>query len=396
MTRPPAPAWHCRWCGGSAGDVVLDLGDQPPAGLLPRPGDALPDPTEPLRMILCATCGLAQLEEDGRPPVEEPGVEPSAMVEQGRRVVARLASEGLLRPGSTYRQFPSPHGGDWGPMLRAAGASPWSEDDGEPADVVLDVFGLMHDADVAAAWDRRVRGLGTGSVLVVQYHSLAGDLRTGSWHTLRPGHYGYFSAPVLLAMADRSGLVPVGAWETELQGGTGVLVLARPGSDRGSRGAAGSAAQLERQERALGVLDAAALRSLGDIAGRAAAALGDYLARCDAVGLRVAGYSAASRTPVILTMSGTGTRELLAVADAAPGKQGRCLPVGRVPVVAPEALPELQPDRVVLFVPELLDEVRQTCPEVEERGGRWVVLDPYPIEKDPAARAAVERREGAR
>jgi hypothetical protein len=78
------------------------------------------------------------------------------------------------------------------------------------------------------------------------------------------------------------------------------------------------------------------------------------------------------------------------VADASEGKQGRALPTGRVPVVSPEALDDDAPDRVLLFVPELLDEVRRSCPGIEASGGRWVVLDPDPHELEPvAARAAL-------
>ena len=44
-----------------------------------------------------------------------------------------------------------------------------------------------------------------------------------------------------------------------------------------------------------------------------------------------------------------------------------------------------RPDKVLLFVPDLLNEVRQALPEIELYGGRWVVLDPKPREIDPPA-----------
>ncbi|MDT7743313.1 MAG: hypothetical protein QOE59_2391, partial [Actinomycetota bacterium] len=34
------------------------------------------------------------------------------------------------------------------------------------------------------------------------------------------------------------------------------------------------------------------------------------------------------------------------------------------------------PDEVVLFVTDLLGEMRSRMPEVEAAGGRWVVVDP--------------------
>jgi hypothetical protein len=46
-----------------------------------------------------------------------------------------------------------------------------------------------------------------------------------------------------------------------------------------------------------------------------------------------------------------------------------------------------RPDKVLLFVPDLLNEVRQALPEIELNGGRWVVLDPTPREIDPVVGA---------
>jgi hypothetical protein len=43
-----------------------------------------------------------------------------------------------------------------------------------------------------------------------------------------------------------------------------------------------------------------------------------------------------------------------------------------IPVAAPARLATDMPDAVLLFVPDLLAEVRDACPEVEAAGGRWV------------------------
>ena len=63
------------------------------------------------------------------------------------------------------------------------------------------------------------------------------------------------------------------------------------------------------------------------------------------------------------------------VADASPAKQGRRMPGTRIPVISPTELIERAPDAVLLFVPDLLDEVRSCYPEVEHAGGRWVDVE---------------------
>ena len=72
----------CRSCSGQSGDLVLDLGNQPACDHFPPFHGPDSDPTYPLQMWLCSTCGLAQLV--GEPIVaEEPlGSEPEALVAQ--------------------------------------------------------------------------------------------------------------------------------------------------------------------------------------------------------------------------------------------------------------------------------------------------------------------------
>ena len=63
---------------------------------------------------------------------------------------------------------------------------------------------------------------------------------------------------------------------------------------------------------------------------------------------------------------------LPAVVDASPAKQGLRMPGTDIPVVAPAQLAARRPDTVLLFLTDLLDEVRATYPDVEAAGGRWV------------------------
>jgi hypothetical protein len=44
----------------------------------------------------------------------------------------------------------------------------------------------------------------------------------------------------------------------------------------------------------------------------------------------------------------------------------------QIPVIAPAELAARRPDAVLLFVPDLLAEVRKASPQVEAAGGRWV------------------------
>ena len=386
----PVPGWRCRWCRGDVGTVVLDLGEQPAADHFPAPGEPGPDPVYPLRMVLCASCGLAQLEDDPTDSEEPRGVEPAALVRQASEAVSDLLRAGLARPGTTAAEFPSPHGGSWLGLLADAGLvveHGLEAGAGVPrqVDLVVDSLGMMHDADQRAALELRLSRLAPDGVLALHVHTLATILRDGTWTALRHGHFAYYAVPVLVGMADDLGLRPVGVWEYDLYGGTVVVAFARAGSRTLDEHAAGAdlVRRLVRQERRAGVTDPERVAELGDGVDESATALRAYLDRAHGGGLRVAGYGAASRAVALLGVAGVGPGDLVAVGDASVAKHGRALPGSRVPIVGPEELVALRADRVLLFVPDLLDEVRAALPDVEAGGSRWVVAEPRPREVTP-------------
>lgn len=370
QTRTPhAPT--CRWCGAADGTIVLDLGDQPAADHFPAADDPGPDPVHPLRMWLCAACGLAQLAEDPTTPEEPRGAEPDALVAQARDAVARVQAAGLVPAGGTVREFGSPHGGSWLGLLGAAGLG--EKADG-PADVVIDCFGLMHEADQRAGLARRVTATAPGGVLLLQFHTLAAIVADGGWNALRHGHHAYYSTPVLTEMLDALGFEVTHGFLFDLYGGT-VLLAARRRGVPGPRDTAAVEALLER-ESALGVTDATVVGGLEEAARRSAEALRAHLEESRAAGRDVLGYAAASRAVPLLNRAAVGPDLLPAVADGAPGKQGRRLPGVGIPIVPPDAVGERRPDEVVLFVTDMLAEMRRRMPEVESGGGSWVVVDP--------------------
>jgi hypothetical protein len=90
------------------------------------------------------------------------------------------------------------------------------------------------------------------------------------------------------------------------------------------------------------------------------------------LGLRVLGYGAASRAVALLLRAEVDRRLLPAVVDLSSAKHGRRMPGTDIPIIDPSALAAQGPDTVLLFLPDLLSEVRTAFPEVEATGGGWV------------------------
>jgi hypothetical protein len=231
----------------------------------------------------------------------------------------------------------------------------------------------MHSSDQAAALAERAARVAPGGVLLLQYHSLGTIVRYGQWNALRHGHYAYYSTTALAAMLAANDFSPHMAWQFELYGGTVLLAASR---DSGPDTAPdGSVAALLAEEARLGIGDPDVLSRLQRDTETRAAALHDWLATQRSAGRTVLGYGAASRAVALLRMAEVDRGLLPAVVDASPAKHGLRMPGTDIPVVSPARLAGAPPDYVLLFVSDLLKEVRASYPEIEAAGGRWVDAD---------------------
>jgi C-methyltransferase-like protein/putative zinc binding protein/methyltransferase family protein len=356
----------CRACRGSAGHLVLNLGNQPACDYFPPQGDPGPDPVYPLQMWLCSSCGLAQLLADSTVPEEPKGAEPAALVKQAADAVERVSQAGLLPERGVVTEYGSPHGGSWLELATAYGLVPA---DHGPADVIIDCFGLMHAADQHQALAERTTRVAPGGVLLLQYHALSAIIRHGQWNALRHGHFAYYSTTALTAMLAAVGFSPQTAWQFDLYGGTVLLAAVRDGEGSGPDDTI--RALLEDDVR-IGVGTPGAFADLQHDVQAHATALHDWLVGERSAGRTVLGYGAASRAVALLCHARVDRTLLPAVVDASPAKQGLRMPGTDIPVDNPSRLGASRPDAVVLFVPDLLAEVRDAYPQVETAGGRWV------------------------
>ncbi|WP_019201443.1 methyltransferase domain-containing protein [Tsukamurella sp. 1534] len=353
----------CRGCGSVKLTRVLDVGRVPAADHFPPAGSpvAASESAHPLAMDLCASCGLAQLAADDTAADEPRGVEPRALREQAADAVARVAASHLLR-GSTVREFGSPHGGSWLPLLAERGFRTVTAG---PADVVIDGFGIMHDADQRAAFAARAAAVAPGGVLLLQYQPLGGIVANLQWTALRHGHFAYYTLTALQRLLAAAGMEPVRAFEFDLYGGTVLLAACHTG-------AAGRTADDPAVRRILaaeadgGLTTPAGLRRLAAAPDAQAGALREWAEAHAAAGRTVAAYGAASRAVALFALAGLDARLVTCVADASPAKYGRRMPGTDIPIVPPERLAEFD-GPVLLTIPDLHDEVLDAWPALRGR-----------------------------
>ena len=379
--KPADAAWSCRFCGSGSGVAVLDAGSQPASDLFPAPTDPEPDPEHPLVMVMCTDCHLVQLESDPTTPEEPRGVEPAALIAQAEAAVDQADSEGYIRPGTRVFEYPSPHGGSWVEQLARRDMVEVTEG---KAELLVDIFGMMHDADQRAALEERISHMSDDGVLLMQYHTVAAIVRSGIWNALRHGHFAYYSTPVLVEMGRQLGLTAIGVWEYSLYGGTLLLAFAKDGSRWGGQGA-DVTAMIERE-----VARGDSRPGVRRIAGRGAVEFG--------VGDR--GLPGANHGPECVGRQGTAPRRGRQRCCAA--RISRRIRSSRWPMPPPASM--AAPCRATGFRschrPIWWSCVRSVCccssltccrrcarrlPAIESNGGRWVVLDPMPREVEPVA-----------
>ncbi|MDT5079153.1 MAG: hypothetical protein QOJ80_3790 [Mycobacterium sp.] len=367
----------CRACGHNGLRRVLDVGAVPAADHFPPADQPMSggDGTHPLAMDLCPDCGLAQLTDDDTVTAEPRGVEPQALRDQAEDAVRMVEWAGWLR-GSTVREFGSPHGGTWLPLLAERGFTPVRNAASEGADVVLDCFGIMHEPDQRDAFARRAAATAAGGVLLLQYHSLSAIVGQGQWNALRHGHFAYYSMPALTRLLDAAGMRAVTAWQFDLYGGT-VLLAAVHQDDERAKAPDEIVPRLRAADSALA--DPAAVGTLQAAADAYVLALRSRLTHERQSGRTVYGYGAASRAVAAFAMAELNRTLIAGVADASAAKQGRRMPGTDVPIISPDELVAADPDVVLLTLPDLLSEVSARYPQL---AGRWVTDDRIAMRSD--------------
>ncbi len=357
------PGSTCRACGHVGLHRVLDLGAVPAADHFPLVEEPVGahECAHRLAMDLCPACGLAQLADDDTVADEPRGVEPQALRDQAATAVSAVAAAGLL-PGGTVREFGSPHGGTWLPLLTDRGYTERGCQSG-PADIVLDCFGIMHEPDQRAAFRQRAQATAPEGVLLLQFHSVTAIIRDGQWNALRHGHFAYYSLTTLVRQLAAVGMAVVAAWQFDLYGGT--VLLAAVHSDGWP--AEATVRRLLADEQALGVTTPEAFGTLQVAADTDIVDLRDWLRAEGDGGRGVYGYAAASRAVALFARAGLDTALLRGVADASEAKQGRRMPGTDIPIITPGELVAADPDLVLLTVPDLFDEVSRRYPALAGR-----------------------------
>jgi len=92
---------------------------------------------------------------------------------------------------------------------------------------------------------------------------------------------------------------------------------------------------------------------------------------------KVVGYGAAAKGNTLLNYCGVKNDLLEFVVDANPNKQDKFLPASHIPIFSEKKLKELKPDYVLILPWNLKNEIIEQLSYIKEWGGKFVVPIPY-------------------
>ncbi len=413
---------HCRACTARDLELFLDLGVTALANSFVRPERASePEPTFPLRAVVCRSCGLVQIDEEVPPEtlyrhyLYVSGTS-DLIHTHARRLADELAATGPLRPGDLVMEAAS----NDGTLLRAFQKKGLRVVGIEPAENIAALAAERGAPTVCAFFNaetaRAVRTRYGPAKLILARHVLAhvADLHgfiAGLEHVIEPDgrvviecphllpfhdhleydtiyheHLCYFSVRVLAGLFARFGLEVIDVRAATIHGGSIVVTAQRAG---GPRRASPSVAEVVAREEASGLHRTEVWHAFASRVAASRALLREEVERLRAGGKRLAGYGAPAKGMTLLAYCGLGPAEVPFLVDRSPLKQGLLTPGHRVPIDHPDRLARERPDVALLLAWNFAEEIVHQQAEYLRGGGRFLLPLPAPHYRGgPERRAA--------
>jgi SAM-dependent methyltransferase len=408
-TTSHAGPW-CRLCGDELHFTLVDLGMSPLCeSYVTQEQRNRVGHFFPLRVYVCGSCFLAQLEE--YVAVEQIFGEyayfssyADSWVEHSRRYVEMATERFQLGPHSRVIELASNDGyllqhflplgipvlgvEPAGNVARAAiakgiptqveffGAEMAQKmaDQGMLADLLIGNNVLAQVPDL----NDFVRGmknlLKPKGVLTMEFPHLLELMRQNQFDTIYHEHFSYFSFLTAEQVFARHGIVLFDVEILSTHGGS-LRVYGRHAEDQ-DRPVTAAVRSLRTAEHAAGLGRLDTYAQFSEQVKETKRRLLEFLIGAKRDGKQVAGYGAPGKGNTLLNYCGIRTDFIDYTVDRNPYKQGKFLPGTLIPIFAPAKIRETRPDFVLILPWNLKDEIMEQLAYIREWGGRFVIPIP--------------------
>ena len=402
---------NCRYCQSPLALELIDLGKQPLANSYLEPSSAAiaSEPRYPLRIMVCETCYLVQVERSipaetifgdsyayyssyssswvahakrfTDETVERFGLDSTSMV------IEVASNDGYLLQHFVARNIPClgiEPARNCAMAARARGVESMVSffnsdtarklaETGIGADLTIANNVLAHVPDIEGFVASFPLVLKPRGVACFEFPHLLRMIADCQFDTIYHEHYSYLSLTIVDRILKQHGLRIFDVEKLPTHGGS-LRVFA---CHRDAHHVETSRVSAIRQEEASSALDRP--QGYRNFAARAQLIRNDllsYIAVLRERGEHVAAYGAAAKGNTLLNYCGIGPRDIDFAVDLNPQKQGKLLPGSHIPIVPPEMLRTVRPKAVLILPWNLVDEITAENAYVREWGGRFVVASP--------------------
>jgi SAM-dependent methyltransferase len=402
---------NCRTCGGSELEQFLDLGFTPPADRFLRAEQLLePEVHYPLGVLMCAQCGLAQLNHV---------VPPELLYQQDYPYEASMTRTGRIHWGEFARTTRARFdlgsadlvidiGSNVGVLLdafknegvRTLGIEPAGNiaaiarqngietlndffsidvarnvvNDKGPASVITATNVFAHVDDLTSFIKAVDILLAPNGVLIIEAPYFTNLLEQLEYDTIYHEHLSYLSVKPLLAFFRRVGMEVFRIEQRDIHGGSFRIHVARAGRMQVSA----KVGALLRQEEAKGVHSRETLDQFARKVEKNRDDLNWLLYSLKREGKRIAAASAPAKGMTLLNFCRLGTETLDFVTEKSTLKIGKYTPGTHIPVVSDDELIERRPDYALLLAWNFADEIINNLAAYRAKGGKFIIPIPEP------------------
>lgn len=409
MTSNTLPS--CRFCGSGLTQTLVDLGSMPLANnYITREALAAGrENAHPLHARVCPSCFLVQVDE----PVTAHDIfaedyaylssmsagwvahaktyadamvtrldldDSSLVVEIAsndgyllQHFVARGVSVLGIEPARNVAAIANANGVRTEAMFFDADAAQGLKDRGFSADLMAANNVLAHVPRIGPFMAGFAVLLKPDGIATFEFPHLLKLIEGVQFDTIYHEHFSYLSLGTVETVAQSVGLKIIDVEEWPTHGGSLRVFAARADSGHRRTSAVG---------RVLGDEKRAKLTSHHGYLGfdaKVAASKTSFLAFLDMAkrrGKTVAAYGAAAKGNTFLNTCGVTARDIVAVFDKAPTKQGKLMPGSHVPILDPSEIATIKPDYLVILPWNIAPEVMTQQSGIAAWGGRFVTAIP--------------------
>ena len=198
--------------------------------------------------------------------------------------------------------------------------------------------------------------LNNNGVASLEFPHLLRLIKGNQFDTIYHEHYSYISLKTLKRIALKAGLNIFDVEEINTHGGSLRVWLSKDNRKENTE----NINKVISEENEMGLETLKAYQDFQQRAEKVKLELIEFLVSAKKRGDKVFGYGAAAKGNTLLNYAGIKSDLIVGVADKAKSKQGKYLPGSHIPIISPEKLFESEPDYIIIFPWNLIEELKNS------------------------------------